>query len=102
MAQLPGTFTPGQGYTQADPSEPPLIYVAPTSVAGRLREGLFGSRTVVLTSATLTVGTASTRSPTSWGSQALARPDGTASMWEPFDYPSQGMLYVAKHLPPRL
>src|SRR5699024_2676593 len=52
----PGTFTPGQGYQPADLSEPPIIYVAPTSVASRLREGLFGDRTAVLTSATLTIG----------------------------------------------
>lgn len=96
----PGTFTPGQGYRPADLSEPPIIYVAPTSVAGRLREGLFGDRTVVLTSATLTIG--DSFDPVA-GSLGLL--GDKAPKWEgvdvgtPFDYPSQGVLYVAKHLP---
>jgi ATP-dependent DNA helicase DinG len=96
----PGTFTPGRGYQPADVSEPPLLYVAPTSVAGRLREGLFGTRTVVLTSATLKIG--ESFDPLA-GSLGLLGPE--APKWEgvdvgsPFDYPRQGVLYVAKHLP---
>jgi ATP-dependent DNA helicase DinG len=96
----PGTFTPGRGYQPADISEPPLLYVAPTSVAGRLREGLFGTRTVVLTSATLKIG--ESFDPLA-GSLGLLGPE--APKWDgvdvgsPFDYPRQGVLYVAKHLP---
>ncbi|RJN33251.1 ATP-dependent DNA helicase [Nesterenkonia natronophila] len=96
----PGTFTPGRGYQPADVSEPPLLYVAPTSVAGRLREGLFGTRTVVLTSATLKIG--ESFDPLA-GSLGLLGPE--APKWDgvdvgsPFDYPRQGVLYVAKHLP---
>ncbi|MFO7191774.1 MAG: ATP-dependent DNA helicase [Thermocrispum agreste] len=37
-------------------SRPPALYVAPLSVAGLLRERLFGTRTTVLTSATLALG----------------------------------------------
>ncbi|WP_147105221.1 ATP-dependent DNA helicase [Nesterenkonia populi] len=96
----PGTFTPGQGYTPADPTEPPLIYVAPTTVAERLREGLFGTRTVVLTSATLAVG--GSFDPVA-GQLGLSGPKApgwdAADVGSPFDYPKQGMLYVAKHLP---
>ncbi|GAB3846042.1 ATP-dependent DNA helicase [Nesterenkonia populi] len=96
----PGTFTPGQGYTPADPTEPPLIYVAPTTVAGRLREGLFGTRTVVLTSATLAVG--GSFDPVA-GQLGLSGPKApgwdAADVGSPFDYPKQGMLYVAKQLP---
>lgn len=96
----PGSFSPGAGYQPADISEPPIIHVAPTTVAGRLREGLFGDRTVVLTSATLTVG--ESFDPVA-GSLGLLGPG--APQWEgadvgsPFQYPRQGMLYVAKHLP---
>ncbi|GAA1805663.1 ATP-dependent DNA helicase [Nesterenkonia flava] len=97
----PGTFTPGQGYREADPSEPPLIYVAPTSVAGRLREGLFGDRTVVLTSATLTVGDSFDPVAGSLGLLGEKAPAwDAADVGSPFNYPSQGMLYVAAHLPP--
>ncbi|NLS10962.1 ATP-dependent DNA helicase [Nesterenkonia sp. MY13] len=97
----PATFTPGQGYQPADISDPPMLYVAPTSVAGRLREGLFGDRTVVMTSATLTI--ADSFEPLA-GSLGLL--GSQAPAWEsvdvgsPFEYPKQGMLYVAKHLPP--
>lgn len=96
----PGTFTPGQGYQQADVSEPPLLFVAPTSVAGRLREGLFGTRTVVLTSATLTIGESFDPVAGSVGLLGAEAPqwDGV-DVGSPFDYPRQGMLYVAKHLP---
>ncbi|WP_243730512.1 ATP-dependent DNA helicase [Nesterenkonia salmonea] len=96
----PGTFTPGQGYQQADVTEPPLLFVAPTSVAGRLGEGLFGTRTVVLTSATLTIGESFDPVAGSLGLLGAGAPqwDGV-DVGSPFDYPRQGMLYVAKHLP---
>lgn len=96
----PGTFTPGQGYRPADLSEPPIIYVAPTSVAGRLREGLFGDRTVVLTSATLTIGESFDPVAGSLGLLGEKAPSWDAvDVGSPFDYPKQGVLYVAKHLP---
>lgn len=96
----PGTFTPGQGYQPADTSEPPMIYVAPTSVAARLREGLFNDRTAVLTSATLAIGDSFTPVAGSLGLLGEKSPqwDGI-DVGSPFDYRSQGMLYVAKDLP---
>lgn len=96
----PGGFTPGVGYLEADTEEPPTLYVAPTTVAGRLRERLFGDRTVVLTSATLTVGDSFDPVAGSVGLVGDRAPqwDGV-DVGSPFDYPSQGMLYVASHLP---
>lgn len=99
-ASRPGSFVPGQGYVQPDDSTPATLYIAPLSVAGKLREGLFDGRTVVLTSATLAIGAAFEHVAGDLGLLG----DGAPS-WEgidvgsPFDYPKQGMLYVAKHLP---
>lgn len=96
----PGSFTPGKGYQEADIEDQPLLHVAPTSVAGRLREGLFGDRTVVLTSATLTIGDSFDPVAGSLGLAGERAPawDGL-DVGSPFEYPKQGMLYVAKHLP---
>jgi ATP-dependent DNA helicase DinG len=77
------------------------VKVAPLAVGGLLREALFGNRTVVMTSATLELG----------GSfEAVARQVGLtgddAPEWlglgvgSPFDYATQGILYVARKLPP--
>jgi len=77
------------------------LKVAPLAVGGLLREALFGDRTVIMTSATLELG----------GSfDAIARQVGLtgddAPQWlgvdvgSPFDYPRQGILYVARRLPP--
>ena len=77
----------------------PVLHVAPIDVSGSLRDKLFEEKTVVLTSATLTVGGGF--EPASVG---LWRDD--ADRWtgldvgSPFDYRRQGILYVAKHLPP--
>ena len=57
-ASRPGHFSPGEGYVQPDESSQPTLNVAPLSVAGKLREGLFDGRTVMLTSATLAIGAA--------------------------------------------
>ena len=95
----PGSFSPGKGYQEASLEESPLIYVAPTSVAARLREGLFGDRTVVLTSATLTIGDSFDPVAGSLGLVGQKAPDWDAvDVGSPFDYPKQGMLYVAQHL----
>ena len=78
------------------------LRVAPIDVAASLRDKLFADKTVVLTSATLKLG---------GGFEPLARslglrPDDEELPWtaidvgSPFDYTTQGMLYVAKHLPP--
>ncbi|WKX72977.1 ATP-dependent DNA helicase [Streptomyces sp. XD-27] len=80
------------------------LRVAPLSVSGLLREKLFSERSVVLTSATLKLGGDFNGVAASLG---LA-PEGTGGEdspdWKgidvgsPFDYPKQGILYVAKHL----
>jgi ATP-dependent DNA helicase DinG len=84
------------------------LRVAPLSVSGLLREKLFTERSVVLTSATLKLGGDFNGVAASLG---LA-PEGTVAaegeeeppVWKgvdvgsPFDYPKQGILYVARHL----
>jgi len=81
------------------------LHAAPLSVAGLIRTHLLAERTAVLTSATLTLG----------GSfEPLARSVGLGGgegeddvpQWRgidvgsPFDYPRQGICYIARHLPP--
>ncbi|WP_344470366.1 ATP-dependent DNA helicase [Nonomuraea monospora] len=76
---------------------PPSLRVAPLTVAGMLRDKLFGERTVVLTSATLALGGTFDALAAQWG---LA--DGKwqgIDVGSPFDHPRAGILYVAKHLP---
>ncbi|WP_239107220.1 ATP-dependent DNA helicase [Spirilliplanes yamanashiensis] len=79
------------------------LVVAPLSVAGTLASGLYEDRTVVATSATLALGGRFDTVAKALGLPAEA-PDG-AHNWasldvgSPFDYPKQGILYVAAHLP---
>jgi ATP-dependent DNA helicase DinG len=77
------------------------LHVAPITVAGLLRERLYGDRTVVLTSATLELGGTFEAVARSVG---LSGPDAPAwngiDVGSPFDYPKQAILYCAKHLPP--
>lgn len=95
----PGTFVPGQGYQKADDAEPATVNIAPLSVAGKLREGLFADRTVVLTSATLAIGESFQATAGGLGLLGPSAPAWTgADVGSPFDYPKQGMLYVAAHL----
>jgi ATP-dependent DNA helicase DinG len=103
------------------------LVVAPLSVAGTLAQGLYTDRTVVATSATLTLGgrfdtvarslglpapTPGAASPRTAVAEAAAPGSLTADTppvsgdgWtsldvgSPFDYPKQGILYVAAHLP---
>ena len=73
------------------------VSVAPLSVAGLLHEKLFGEHTVVLTSATLTVGGNFNAMAASWG-----LPKGTWDALDagtPFDPAKSGILYTATHLP---
>ncbi|UZI28270.1 ATP-dependent DNA helicase [Streptomyces sp. VB1] len=80
------------------------VRVAPLSVSGLLREKLFAERSVVLTSATLKLG----GDFNGVGASLGLAPEGTAGedvpQWKgldvgsPFDYPRQGILYVARHL----
>lgn len=83
-----------------DPGEgrSPSLRIAPLSVAGLLRETLFASGPVAITSATLTVGGTFDSLLSSLGLRADAVT--TIDVGSPFDYGRQGILYVARHLPP--
>ncbi len=101
-------------------NRPPSLHVAPLSVAGLLRERVFGTATTVLTSATLTLGGAFDTLARQWGlppaQTKVEKAPGTATdkappadddvvKWtgldvgSPFDHRRNGILYVAKHLP---
>ena len=118
-------------YKRTDGVERTTLNVAPLSVAGVLRSRLYLDRTVVLTSATLTLGGSFEAAAGSVGLFGTAEPDGLdvpdgldgpdgvdgpdgldgpdgprpAPRWSaldvgsPFDYPRQGILYVARGLP---
>ena len=79
-----------------------VLKVAPLSVANLLRDRIFGESTVILTSATLTIGGTFDAMARSWG---LADED-TKLRWRgidvgsPFAHAKSGILYVAAHLPP--
>ena len=97
------------------------LVVAPLSVAGTLATSLYDERTVIATSATLTLGGRFDTVAKSLGLPAPApvpvpaartsseltpeappvAGDGWSSLdvGSPFDYPRQGILYVASHLP---
>ncbi|GAB1694754.1 ATP-dependent DNA helicase [Krasilnikovia sp. M28-CT-15] len=91
------------------------LVVAPLSVAGTLAGNLYTDRTVVATSATLTLGgrfdtvarglglpvAAAAVPEQRSGGAAPTSGDGWSSLdvGSPFDYPKQGILYVAAHLP---
>ncbi len=95
------------------------LRMAPLSVGGLLRSRLFGTATVVLTSATLQIGGSFDGLAATWGLPAQsgnrsdvatangAEPPSDADTvhWSsldvgsPFDHAKSGILYVAKHLP---
>ena len=78
-----------------------LLRVAPMSVAALVRERVFEDRTVVITSATLELGGSFDAVA---GAIGLRGEDAPAwrglDVGSPFDYPRQGIAYVARHLPP--
>ncbi|MFE3546987.1 ATP-dependent DNA helicase [Nocardia sp. NPDC059177] len=96
------------------------LRMAPLSVGGLLRSRLFGTATVVLTSATLQIGGSFDGLAITWGlpsqsgggrvdpalaNGATAPADTESVRWSsldvgsPFDHAKSGILYVAKHLP---
>ena len=85
-----------------DTSRPTSLYVAPLEVGEVLATSLFSERTVVLTSATLTLGGSFEPLARQWGLD----PGSVGSEWtgldvgSPFAHGRSGILYVAKHLPP--
>jgi ATP-dependent DNA helicase DinG len=77
------------------------VRVAPLSVNGLLRDALFGERSVVLTSATLELGGSFEPIAGQVGLLGEGAPDWQGiDVGSPFDYHKQGILYVARHLPP--
>jgi ATP-dependent DNA helicase DinG len=95
-----GTFDPATGYSSPADDAPATLSIAPLNVGGRLRDGLFAGHTVVLTSATLAIGAAFEPAAGGLGLLGAGAPSWTGvDVGSPFDYPKQGMLYVAKHLP---
>jgi len=99
-ATRPSHFEPGQGWTEADPDAAPLLYAAPLSIAGKFHDKLLKESTTILTSATLTVGG---RFDAITGDLGFSLNGGTKyktlDVGSPFDYPKQGILYVADDLP---
>lgn len=92
----------------------PRLCVAPLQVWGQMRDKLLTDKTVVMTSATLMLGGDFSSVATSVGLKPSERvvdggsvPEGEGVLpWRgvdvgsPFDYGRQGILYVARHLPP--
>ncbi|MEU5400343.1 ATP-dependent DNA helicase [Streptomyces sp. NPDC005963] len=80
------------------------LRVAPMNVSGLLREKLFHERSVVLTSATLKLGGDFNGVGASMGLSPEGIEGEDVPPWKgldvgsPFDYPKQGILYVARHL----
>jgi len=99
-ATRPSQFEPGQGWVEADPHAAPLLYAAPLSIAGKFRDKLLNEATVILTSATLAIGG---KFDAIIGDLGFNLAGGTKfktlDVGSPFDYPKQGILYVADDLP---
>ena len=94
---------------------PPMLCIAPLQVWAQMRDKLLSDNTVVLTSATLMLGGDFATVAGSVGLKPSERvaPGAPAADWpddaqpwrgldvgSPFDYAKQGILYVARHLPP--
>ncbi|WP_377643354.1 ATP-dependent DNA helicase [Oryzobacter terrae] len=83
-----------------DPRRGPLLRVAPMSVAMLVRDKVFEDRTVVLTSATLELGGSFDAVAGTIGLRGSESPPWRGlDVGSPFDYPRQGIAYVAQHLP---
>jgi ATP-dependent DNA helicase DinG len=79
-----------------------ILRVAPLSVANLLRARIFDQSTVILTSATLTVGGTFDAMARSWGLTGDDDKPGWRGIdvGSPFAHATSGILYVAAHLPP--
>ncbi len=76
----------------------PRLYAAPLSVSGLLATALWQEKTPILTSATLAIGGNFDSAAKSVGLAGATGLD-TLDVGSPFDYPRQGILYIAKDLP---
>jgi ATP-dependent DNA helicase DinG len=84
------------------PTGAATLRIAPLEVAQELAQHLFGDRTVILTSATLTLGGSFEPLATRWGLDTASQGhewDGV-DVGSPFAHGKSGILYVARHLPP--
>ncbi len=87
-------------WTVADPRRGAYLRVAPMSVAMLIRDAVLTDRTVVFTSATLTLGGSFDPVAGSFGLRGQDAPPWRGlDVGSPFDYPKQGIVYVAAHLP---
>ena len=88
-------------YVAASDTDPATLNIAPLSIGLQLRDGLFADRTVILTSATLTVGDSFDVAAGALGLQGEGAPRWTSiDVGSPFDYRKQGIMYVAGDLKP--
>jgi ATP-dependent DNA helicase DinG len=76
-----------------------VLRVSPLHVGGALRSGLFEDRTVVATSATLTLGGSFQHAARELGLPWPEKDWRGLDVGSPFDYPRQSQLYVAADLP---
>jgi ATP-dependent DNA helicase DinG len=87
-------------WVSKDPRRGSVLRVAPMSVAMLMRERVFGDRTVIMTSATLELGGTFDAIAGTLGLRGEGAPAWQGlDVGSPFDYPSQAIAYVAKHLP---
>ena len=79
----------------------PALRIAPLSIAGLAREGLFKKTKVVMTSATLTLGGSFDPVANQVGLKTGPNSRGWISLdvGSPFDHAKQGILYCPSHLP---
>jgi len=86
----------------SDSTRPASLHVAPLEVGEELAEHLFAEKTVVLTSATLTLGGSFIPLAKQWGldTAAMGREWAGIDVGSPFAHGRSGILYVARHLPP--
>ena len=80
-------------------AEPPRLLLAPIEVAGSVAGHLLNGRASVMTSATLALGDSFDPMARSLGLTLAEQPWRGLDVGSPFDYPRQGILYVAAHLP---
>src|SRR5580693_7431363 len=85
----------------ADNTRPASLHVAPLEVGEVLAEHLFADKTVVLTSATLTLGGSFAPLARQWGldAKAIGTEWSGIDVGSPFAHGRSGILYIAKHLP---
>ena len=87
-------------WVSRDPRRGSVLRVAPMSVAVLVRDRIFTERTVVLTSASLELGGTFEAVAGTIGLRGEGAPTWRGlDVGSPFDYPSQAIAYVARHLP---